>query len=194
LQSAVAHLDNVNKMATRTKTRGRTQLDRIRPFASKTTVNVIVETPKGRRSKFRFDEKSGLFTLGKVLPLGHTFPYDFGFVPGTKAEDGDPIDVLVLMDEAAYPGCLVTARLIGVLEAEEVQDGQRIRNDRLIAVAEASHDNKDIRSLRDLDDGLRRELEHFFESYNALTGKQFRLLRARGPRRAKRLLKRALSR
>src|SRR4051794_37531839 len=87
-------------------------------------VNVMVETPKGCRNKFKFDEFHGCFQLSSVLPVGSTFPYDFGFVPGTRADDGDPIDVLLLMDEAAFPGCLVTARLIGVIQAEETKDGE----------------------------------------------------------------------
>src|SRR5436190_6640997 len=82
-------------------------------------IDVMVETPKGCRNKFKFDEKSGRFRLGSVLPAGSTFPYDFGFVPGTKAADGDPLDVLLLMDEPAFPGCLITARILGVIEAEQ---------------------------------------------------------------------------
>ncbi len=79
------------------------------------TLNVIVETPKGSRNKFKFDEAHGLYKLGGVLPAGMSFPYDFGFIPSTKGEDGDPVDVLLLMDEPAFPGCLVSARLIGVI-------------------------------------------------------------------------------
>jgi inorganic pyrophosphatase len=82
-------------------------------------VNLIVDTPKGSRNKFRYDSDLGLFRLGKVLPLGMAFPYDFGFIPSTLAEDGDPLDVLLLADEPAFPGCLVGARLLGVFEAEQ---------------------------------------------------------------------------
>src|SRR5436190_23071792 len=67
-------------------------------------VNVIIDTPKGSRNKFKYDEELGLFRLSKVLPLGSSFPYDFGFIPGTRGEDGDALDVLVLLDEAAMPG------------------------------------------------------------------------------------------
>src|ERR1700730_1275382 len=86
-------------------------------------VRVIVETPKGSRNKYAFSEDRRIFELSKVLPTGMDFPYDFGFVPSTRAEDGDPIDVLLLMDESAYPGCLVEARLVGVIEAEQDEDG-----------------------------------------------------------------------
>jgi len=70
-------------------------------------IQVVIETPKGSRNKYAFDEEQRVFSLTKVLPAGMTFPYDFGFIPSTKAEDGDPTDVLVLMDEPAFPGCLL---------------------------------------------------------------------------------------
>src|SRR5579871_6578732 len=96
---------------------------------------VVIETPRGHRNKFKYEEKLGLFTLHKVLPLGASFPFDFGFIPATRGQDGDPLDVLVLMDEPTFPGCVVTSRLIGVLEAEQTEDGETVRNDRLIAMA-----------------------------------------------------------
>jgi len=88
------------------------------------TLQVIVETPKGSRNKFAFDPDQGIFALKKVLPAGMVFPYDFGFLPQTIADDGDPIDVLLLMDEPAFPGCAVRAVLIGVIEGEQV-DGKK---------------------------------------------------------------------
>src|SRR5581483_718248 len=77
-------------------------------------LQVIVETPKGSRNKYKFEPKLGMFVLGKVLPDGMVFPYDFGFVPSTMADDGDPLDVLLLMDEPAFPGCLIESHVIGV--------------------------------------------------------------------------------
>jgi inorganic pyrophosphatase len=152
-------------------------------------ISVVIETPRGNRNKFKFDEKAGRFCLGSVLPAGLSFPYDFGFVPGTKAPDGDPLDVLLLMDEPAFPGCLVHARVIGVLEAEQTEDGETVRNDRIIAVAESAHDYADFHSLKDINHNLLKELERFFISYNETRGKKFRLLAARGPRRACNLIK-----
>jgi len=81
-------------------------------------IQVVIETPKGSRNKYAFDPEQKTFQLTKVLPAGMAFPYDFGFVPSTKAEDGDPTDVLVLMDEPAFPGCLLTCRVIGIIEGE----------------------------------------------------------------------------
>ena len=89
------------------------------------TVQVVIETPKGSHNKFAFDEEQRIFMLKKVLPAGMTFPYDFGFLPQTKAPDGDPIDVLLFMDEPAYPGCAVKARLIGVIEGEQMEGKKR---------------------------------------------------------------------
>ena len=87
------------------------------PTFYKGLVNVIIETPRGSQNKFDFDPKLGVFTLSKTLPMGTVFPFDFGFIPQTLGQDGDPLDVLVIMDEPAYPGCLIHTRLLGVLEA-----------------------------------------------------------------------------
>src|SRR6187401_3503460 len=95
-----------------------TPIDGLRPNDG-SKINVVIETPKGCRNKFKYDEKLGVFRLNKVLPSGMVFPFDFGYVPGSLADDGDPIDVLVIMDEAAFPGCLVPVRLIGVIKAEQ---------------------------------------------------------------------------
>ena len=100
-------------------------------------VQVVIETPKGSRNKFAFDTDQHVFVLKKVLPEGMVFPHAFGFIPHTKAEDGDPTDILVLMDEPSFVGCVVPSRLVGVMEAEQTEDGKTQRNDRLIAVSNA---------------------------------------------------------
>lgn len=165
------------------------------PFDEDGSLNVIIETPKGSRNKFKWEEDKGLYSLAGVLPQGAYFPFDFGFVPSTQAEDGDPIDVLVLMDEPAFVGCLVHCRLIGVIRAQQTErDGESDRNDRLIAVAEKSSEHKEIETLKDLPDNLAGELEHFFESYNEAKGKQFKPLGKRGPAEAKKLVERAAER
>src|SRR6202453_1055986 len=113
-------------------------------------LQVIVETPKGSRNKYSFDPKQEIFALKKVLPAGMSFPHDFGFLPQTIAPDGDPIDVLLLMDEPAFAGCAVRARLIGIIEGEQIDGKKRIRNDRLVAVAAANHMYSNIKKLTDL--------------------------------------------
>lgn len=155
-------------------------LDRLPAYTSggaePQSVNVVIETPKGSRNKFTYDEELHLFRLGGVLPAGHTFPFDFGFIPATTGGDGDPLDVLLLMDEPAFPGCLVEARLIGVIEAEQTEEGDTNRNDRLIAVATGSRNHADVRSLADLHGNTVDEIEHFFISYNESKGKEFKPL------------------
>src|SRR5258708_32068542 len=143
-------------------------------------LQVIVETPKGSRNKFSFDPEQEIFCLKKVLPAGMSFPYDFGFLPKTVADDGDPIDVLLLMDEPASPGVLVPSRLIGVIEGEQVEGKKKTRNDRLVAIADANHMYANIRKLSDLPKQFLRELEDFFVNYHPLQGKEYKLLGSKG--------------
>ena len=154
-------------------------------------LQVIVETPKGSRNKYAFDPDQEIFALKKVLPAGMAFPYDFGFLPQTIAGDGDPIDVLVLMDEPAFPGCLLRARLIGVIEGQQTDGSKKIRNDRLLAVAEANHRYAHVHRVKDLPKHFLRELEIFFVNYHKLEGKRYELLACKGAGTASRLIKQA---
>jgi inorganic pyrophosphatase len=158
-------------------------------FNDEGDLNVVIETPKGSRNKYTYDEKTGLFKLGGVLPAGASFPFDFGFVPSTLGGDGDPLDVLVLMDEPAFPGCLVHVRLVGVVEAEQTErDGKTERNDRLIGVAAESRLQRHVRALGSLNPNLLEEIEHFFISYNQIKGKEFKPLGRFGPQKALKLV------
>ncbi len=152
-------------------------------------LHVIIDTPKDSRNKYKFDEKLGLFKLGGVLPVGAFFPFDFGYIPNTLGGDGDPLDVLVLMDEPAFVGCLIPSRLIGVIEAEQTEDGKTEKNDRLIAIAANSRVHKDIKSINDLNPTLVDEIEHFFVSYNQAKGKEFKALGRFGAQKAKKIVK-----
>jgi inorganic pyrophosphatase len=158
----------------------------------KQVIQVIIETPKGSRNKYAFDPEQKIFQLKKVLPAGMAFPYDFGFVPSTLADDGDPIDVLVLMDEPAFPGCLLKCRLIGVIEGEQRDKKEKIRNDRIIAIEQANHSFADIKVLDDLGNKFCDELQEFFVNYHRLEGKEFRVLARRGPGEARKLIKAAM--
>jgi inorganic pyrophosphatase len=167
----------------------KTKLNELEAFADEGELNVIIETPKGSRNKFNYDEATGLFKLGGVLPAGAAFPFDFGFVPSTLGGDGDPLDVLVLMDEPAFAGCLVRVRPVGVIEAEQTErDGETTRNDRLIGVASESRLHRDVRTLESLGAALLDEIEHFFVSYNEFKGKRFGPLGRFGPARALKLV------
>jgi inorganic pyrophosphatase len=149
------------------------------------TIQVIIETPKGSRNKYSFDADQRIFALKKVLPAGMEFPYDFGFIPSTKAEDGDPVDVLVLMDEPAFPGCLLKCRLIGIIEGEQGDKNEKIRNDRVVAIESDNHSWADIDHIDDLGKAFVKELEEFFVNYHELKGKKYRVLDVRGPKEAR---------
>jgi len=165
---------------------------RLKPINKRDGIlQVIVETPKGSRNKFAFDEKQKIFAVKKVLPAGMTFPYDFGFLPSTLAPDGDPIDVLLLMDEPAFPGIAVRARLIGIIEGEQNDGKKKIRNDRLLAVAEMNHEYAYIRKLEDLPRQFIHELEEFFVNYHRLEGKQYKLLGCKDTGVAMRMIQKA---
>ena len=167
-----------------------TLLSNLKPFDRKSgNLSVVIDTPKGCRNKYAFDFKINAYKLKAVLPHGTIFPFDFGSIPGTVAEDGDPLDVLVLMDEPVFVGCLIKTRLLGVIEAEQTEAGKTERNDRLIAVAAESHTDGALKSLKKLDSKLIDEIEHFFVSYNDARGKKFKPTARKGPAVAKRLIK-----
>lgn len=168
----------------------------LKPFhkEDKSVLQVMIETPKGSRNKYKYDPKLRTFKLNRVLPDGMDFPYDFGFVPSTQGEDGDPIDVLLLMDEPAFAGCMIESRLIGVIEGEQEENGQRRRNDRLVAVALASHRHSDLQDISELNPTLVKEVGQFFVNYHQLQGSRFKVLDVKGPGEAARLLDKAIKR
>lgn len=162
------------------------------------TCRAVIETPAGSRAKFDYDPESGLFELAGVLPAGMAFPLDFGFIPSTKAEDGDPIDVLV-MSELGQPlpvGCLVEVRLLGAIEAEQTErddDGRprTCRNDRIVARLAESRAFAEVAALDQLGPSFRDELERFFVTYNRLKDKSFTVLGTASPQRAASLIREA---
>ena len=133
-------------------------------------VSVVVETLRGSRQKYSYDPETGLFRWKFELPEGTVFPFSFGFVPNTLAEDGDPLDILLLLDGDVPTGILVEARPVAVIEAEQTKDGRTLRNDRVIAVASLSRTFAGVRDIGDLRPGLLEELERFFAHFNALRG------------------------
>jgi len=153
---------------------------------------VVIETPKGSPNKLAFEPRYGTFVLTGVLLVGAVFPFDFGFVPSTRAEDGDPLDVLVLMDAPVFPGCIVPSRLIGAIEAEQTENRTTERNDRLLAVAANSAAHRLIDTLSDLSQDLVAQIEHFFVSYNEMKGKRFEVKGHAGKERAHALVTAAM--
>jgi inorganic pyrophosphatase len=167
---------------------------RLKPIDEKDDeiIHAIIETPSGSRNKYSYDEDEKIFILKKVLPAGMTFPYTFGFVPSTKAEDGDPIDVLVLMDEPALQGCLVKCRPIGIIEGEQGNKKEKERNDRVVAIEQNNHELTFIKHIDDLGKEFVEELEKFFVNYHDMSGKKYRILDAKGPREARKRIKQSM--
>jgi inorganic pyrophosphatase len=153
------------------------------------TCRAIMETPKGSRNKFSYDPETGLFKLGGLLPEGMQFPFDFGFVPSTLADDGDPVDILVLMDAPTHVGCLVDVRVIGVIAAEQTEKGEKETNDRLLGVAIHSYQHADLESIDEVNETLLSQVEAFFISYNRQRGKTFKVTATSGRKRALKVLK-----
>ena len=162
---------------------------RLQPYGDRGLIRVVIETPKGSRNKFAFDPEEQIFQLKRVLPAGMTFPYDFGFVPSSRAEDGDPVDVLVLMDEPAFTGCRLDGRVIGVIEGEQRESKGWIRNDRVVAIEQQAHSWSEIKNIDQLGKKFRKELEEFFVNYHRLAGDEYRVIGIRGPGHAQKLIK-----
>jgi inorganic pyrophosphatase len=152
----------------------------------------VIESPKGSPVKYAYDSKAQAFELKRILPAGMAFPLDFGFVPSTMAPDGDPLDILVLNDEPAVVGALLTARLIGLIEGEQTEAGKTFRNDRVLAVAQVSHLFEKIKTAEDLPERVVKNLTHFWVNYGALRDAPFKVLGAKGPQDAVRAIQAAI--
>jgi inorganic pyrophosphatase len=148
------------------------------------TCRAVIECSQGARGKYAFDPELQAFTLKRLLPAGMSFPLDFGFVPATKAEDGDPLDIMVLHDEPLPMGVVVEVRLIGVIEAEQTEEGQTVRNDRVLAVAQHSLSYAATTTVKDLAPGFLDSITSFWTQFEALRGVGFKILGVRGAAQA----------
>ena len=155
-------------------------------------VHVVIDTPKGSRNKYKFDSKLGVLKLSRILPAGMSFPFDFGSIPSTCAEDGDALDVMVLTEAPLFPGCLVQVHLIGVIRAVQKERGKMIRNDRLLATIETSVNRPAITRLEQMDKQQLQDIEHFFRSYNQAQGRDFRITGRGGARPAQKMFRDAV--
>jgi len=152
-------------------------------------IQVVIETPKGSPYKYAFDPDLQIFRLKKSLPMGMAFPFDFGFIPNTIGGDGDPIDVLVIMDQPAYPGCLVECRALGVLMAtQREKNGKAFRNDRILAISSCSRLFKDLQKIEHLNKDMKKEIQNFFVDYNTHLGEKFTPLKFAGANEARKLI------
>src|SRR6201986_2614316 len=159
------------------------------PFTKDGDIYVVGDTPRGSREKFDYDPTLQTFRLSKSLLTGLTYPHDWGFVPSTKADDGDPIDIMVVHDAATFPGIVLTCRLIGILQIEQKSKGKTERNDRLFAVPKDSHSEQALKDVRDLSESIQQELEKFFKATDELEDKKLTIIGWKGPKAAMQAIK-----
>jgi inorganic pyrophosphatase len=159
------------------------------PFGEDGDVYVVIETPRGSRAKFAWDPKLETFALSKSLLTGLSYPYDWGFVPSTKADDGDPLDIMVIHDAATFPGLVITCRLIGILQIGQKSKKKTERNDRLFAVPRRSHSEQALKDVSDLTKPIREELEKFFIATDELEDKKLDIIGWKGPKAALQAIK-----
>jgi inorganic pyrophosphatase len=165
-----------------------------RTVAGERAVRCVVESPMGSPSKFKYDPETKTFLLGRSLFKGLTYPFDWGFIPSTLADDGDPLDVMIVHDTPSFPGIVVPAQIIGVLEVEQHEGKQAERNDRLFAVPVKSHREDDLCHVDQLTKRMRKELERFFSATAALEDKELSFLGWKGPKQALALIDEAMKR
>lgn len=145
---------------------------------------MVVEVPKNSANKYEYDGKLGVFRLDRTLYSPVHYPGDYGFIPGTLAEDADPMDVLVLTGEASFTGCLIEVRPVGVLNMVDQQENDQ----KIIAVPNRNPRYDQIHTLDQIFPHVRRELEHFFSIYKELEGRAVSMEGWGGPREARRLI------
>lgn len=153
-------------------------------WADKQHIYAVVETPRGSRAKLAYEVELGAFVLSKPLLAGLTYPYDWGFIPSTKAKDGDPLDILIIHDAATYPGVVLCCKPIGVLELVQFQKGKKQRNDRIFVVPDRAPFEGDLQDIRHLPARAIEELERFFEATDFLEKTKLEFKGWHGPSRA----------
>lgn len=131
-------------------------------------INLVIEIPKGSHNKYEYDEQLDEIRLDRVLHSPVFYPTDYGFIPETRSEDGDHLDVMLLISESVFPGCVVSARTIGALDMED-DAGQDWK---IVAVANKDPKLAGINSIEDVDEHTKKEIQHFFEVYKHLENKE----------------------
>ena len=160
----------------------------IEPLGPGGRLNVVVDTPKGNRNKYKWDEALGLFRLTKILPPGFAFPWNYGFLPQTRSEDGDPLDAIVLMEEPVFCGCVVAGRARAILYM--TSDGKR--NDRILVSPAGEHDDRIYETK--VPTRVFREIGEFFAGYHRLRGEVTKTLGRGGARPAMAEIRKAMKR
>lgn len=146
-------------------------LDRLPTRDDDGCINMIVESPRGSRLKIEFDTKAGTFAVARPLPLGMSYPFDWGFIPGTRAADGDPVDAMLLNDVATYPGILVRARPIGMVELVQSDGKAKAEiNNRVVLLPQWR--DQHLEEASDLPEDVRAQIESFFVQTTRFTDKE----------------------
>ena len=167
-----------------------TLLDRLQPIGEGGEIRMIVETPRGSNIKLKYEPSLGLFTVSRALPLGLNYPFDWGFVPGTQSQDGDPLDALALHDAATYPGVLLPCRALGIVDVEQTgKSGKREANPRLILMPTWHDRLGELEKVKDLPNRLKAEIEQFFLNTTFFTDKDAEITGWRGPKAAMKVLR-----
>jgi inorganic pyrophosphatase len=151
----------------------------------------MVESPRGATVKFKYDAANKVMTISRPLPEGLAYPYDWGFIPSTRAQDGDPLDAVIVWDGTSYPGVVIPCRVIGALCASQInlKTRRRVRNDRIVALPIEAPRQAHITSVFDLPQRERDEMEQFFLHTVIFQGKELRMLGWVGPDRANKLIR-----
>jgi len=126
--------------------------------------DVVIEIPKGQRNKYEMDHETGRIRLDRMLFTSTRYPTDYGFIEDTLADDGDPLDALVILEEPTFPGCLITCRAIGMFRMRD----EKGLDDKVLCVAATDPRMAHLRDITDVPEFDRLEIQHFFEVYKAL--------------------------
>ncbi|MCR2044657.1 inorganic diphosphatase [Anaerosalibacter massiliensis] len=131
-------------------------------------VEAFIEIPKGSSNKYEYDLERKVFVLDRALFSPMYYPADYGFVPYTLAEDGDPLDIMVIMSNPTFPGCLIESRVIGMFLMED----EKGKDEKIISVPVSDPRYEDIQTIENMGAHLKKEFEHFFSEYKQLEGKE----------------------
>jgi inorganic pyrophosphatase len=168
-------------------------LMKIDAFSPDGELRMIVETPRGSAVKLKYEPGLKAFTISRAMPLGVTYPFDWGFIPGTEGEDGDPLDALAIHDSATYPGVILPCRVLGVINLTQNSKKGREANPRFILLP-VWHDRfGELAKAAELPDRLKEEIEQFFLSADFFTAKAPAIDGWKGPKAAEKEIRRFLT-
>ena len=165
-------------------------LSRLEPYGEEGILRMVVETPRGASIKLAYAPGLGRFVAKRSLALGITYPFDWGFIPGTLAADGDPLDALAVHDGGTYPGVILPCRPLGVVDVTQKGKHGREDNPRLVVIPTWHDRLREFEKASGLPQRLKEEIEQFFLSATFFTGKDARIEGWRGPRAASKLIER----